>query len=269
MELVYATVMLGGMGAVFGLLLAWAAQVFAIEVDERIESIEEILPAANCGACGCAGCSNFAEKVAAGECELTSCIPGGKEVADQIAEILCLECLETVPLVAVVRCAGSHEHAGDKFIYGGAVDCRLAEKMWDGFKSCPYGCLGLGTCVQACPFGAITMGDDGLPRVDEEKCLGCGLCRDACPRGIIDLIPKDYSGGLVLCSSIDRGKKVREACAVGCIACRACIKACPEEAISFVDNLPVIDVEKCTDCGECIQVCKPGTIRIRNAKVRQ
>ncbi|MFY9113828.1 MAG: RnfABCDGE type electron transport complex subunit B [Dethiobacteria bacterium] len=266
MELVYAIVMLGGLGAVFGLLLAWVAQVFAIEVDERVESIEEILPGANCGACGCAGCSNFAEKVVAGESELTACIPGGKDVADQIAEILCLECKEAVPHVAVVRCAGNHQHAQDKFIYGGAMDCRLAESMWDGFKSCRYGCLGMGTCVQACSFGAITMGEDGLPVIDENKCLGCGLCQNACPRGIISIIPKDYSGGLVLCNSRDRGKKVKEACAVGCIACRACVKACPNEAISFEDNLPVIDPEKCTDCGECVLKCKPGSIQIREVE---
>jgi Fe-S-cluster-containing hydrogenase component 2 len=31
------------------------------------------------------------------------------------------------------------------------------------------------------------------------------------------------------------------------------------------DNLAVIDLEKCNDCGECVLKCKPGTIHRRSA----
>lgn len=263
MDLVYAAATLGGMGILFGAVLAWAAKVFAVEVDERVESIQEVLPGANCGACGYAGCSNFAERVVAGECEPAACIPGGEEVVGEICSILGKEASETVPMVAVVLCAGDNEHTEDKFIYGGAMDCRLAHNMWNGFKSCKYGCLGLGTCVDACPFDAISMGPEGLPVIDEEKCGGCGLCCDSCPRGIIQIVPKNYDGRLVFCNSRDKGKRVKEACSVGCISCRACFKACPNEAISFEDNLPVVDIEKCKNCGECTLKCKPGGIHSR------
>ena len=33
----------------------------------------------------------------------------------------------------------------------------------------------------------------------------------------------------------------------------------------MIDNLAVIDLEKCTDCGECVPKCRPGTIRRRLA----
>ena len=42
---------LGGMGLIFGAGLAYASQKFAVEVDERVTEIRNVLPGANCGAC--------------------------------------------------------------------------------------------------------------------------------------------------------------------------------------------------------------------------
>ncbi len=38
-------------------------------------------------------------------------------------------------------------------------------------------------CEEACPRGAITVGDEitSLPHLDTEKCNGCGLCMTRCP----------------------------------------------------------------------------------------
>lgn len=38
-------------------------------------------------------------------------------------------------------------------------------------------------CVDACRFGAISMGDDinSLPVLDEKKCQGCSICIPKCP----------------------------------------------------------------------------------------
>lgn len=263
MQVLYAVAALGGIGVIFGVLLALAARFFAVESDPRVEAVREILPGANCGACGCAGCTSFAEAVVAGEAKADGCIPGGSEAAKEIAALLGQEEVETVPLVATVFCIGDHSKAKDLFVYDGIQDCAVAMKYANGFKACTYGCLGLGNCVRACPFEAITMGPGGLPVVDQEICSGCGLCAKACPRNIIQILPKGEAGHLVLCSSHDRGKSVAQACEVGCIPCKACVKACPQEAIAMQDNLAVIDLEKCDDCGECVAVCRPGTIHPR------
>lgn len=48
----------GGIGILCGLLLAVAAKLFHIDVDQKVIDIRAALPGANCGGCGFAGCQN-------------------------------------------------------------------------------------------------------------------------------------------------------------------------------------------------------------------
>lgn len=41
-----------------------------------------------------------------------------------------------------------------------------------------------------------------------------------------------------------------------CTACGECIKWCPQDAISLVENKALIDKSKCIGCGECLAVCR-------------
>ena len=53
-----------------------------------------------------------------------------------------------------------------------------------------------------------------------------------------------------------------------CIACYACVRACPVKAIRVqTDKVkPEIIPERCIGCGSCVAVCGPGAIEIRNSK---
>ena len=262
MEILFSLVIIGGMGLVFGGLLSFAAQRFAVEEDARVETICDLLPGANCGACGFPGCISFAEKIVTGNVNVSSCIPGGKAVCDNICEVMGVASVASeTKLVAEVYCLGSRDIAPDRFEYHGVKDCKAAMSFGGGFKGCTYGCLGLGTCAECCPFDALHMAANGLPVVDLERCTGCGICVKACPRNIIRMVSADRIGKYVPCNSRDKGKVVREVCEVGCIGDKACAKACPQDAIYFEENLAFIDSSKCDDCGKCVDACKRRIIK--------
>lgn len=83
-----AFLVLGLIGAVLGIVLAVASDLFHVEVDERVETVTEMLPGYNCGACGFPGCAGMAEKVVAGETNLKACKPGKDADLVKIKEYL-------------------------------------------------------------------------------------------------------------------------------------------------------------------------------------
>ena len=83
-----AALMIGGMGLIFGALLAIVGRIFRVEEDPKKAAVRECLPGANCGGCGFAGCDAYAEQVASGNAPVDKCPVGGDAVAQQIAEIM-------------------------------------------------------------------------------------------------------------------------------------------------------------------------------------
>lgn len=93
-----------------------------------------------------------------------------------------------IPRHAFVKCRGG-KRAPRAFFYPDEVkDCKEAVEKYGVNLICKIGCLGLGTCVQACPQGAITIGEQGLPIIDIEHCIGCGKCVKACPQNVLELV---------------------------------------------------------------------------------
>lgn len=240
-------------GGFFGILLAIASHIFAVKTDERVPKIRECLPGANCGGCGYTGCDAYATAVAKGEAPVNRCSAGGAEVSAKVAAVMGVEVGKTVRRRAQVMCSGTNDYATKKYLYEGAQDCLSASKLSGGDKTCPYGCLGLGTCVSACKFGAISI-VNGVAAVDYDLCTGCGQCAAACPKSVIRIIPYD-SAHWVGCRSLDKGAQVRRYCEVGCISCHLCEKVCESDAIHVVDDVAVIDYDKCTDCSKCVDKC--------------
>ena len=178
---------LSGIGFLAAIILGIAGRIFYVKEDPRIKGVLDILPGANCGGCGYAGCSVCAEAIVNGETDVNACVVGQTEVANQIADYLGMMPVDTEPQVACPDCHGGIR-AAKKYDYYGFDDCRAAMLYYHGPLICEHGCLGLGTCIRACKFGAITMGDDDLPNFNPELCVGCGECVRACPKGIISLI---------------------------------------------------------------------------------
>jgi carbon-monoxide dehydrogenase iron sulfur subunit len=72
-------------------------------------------------------------------------------------------------------------------------------------------------CVDACPFGAIRIGENGVVMIDSSLCTGCRSCVDACPFGAIRIHPK-------------------ENVAIKCDLCGGdpeCVKLCVTNALTF------------------------------------
>ena len=261
-DILIAIGILGGLGLIFGLVLAAASKVFYVEVDPRLEKLNECLPGANCGGCGYAGCGGYAEAVLNGEAEIGKCASGGNECAQAMAEIMGVKAEKVARKVALVRCSGykgvdeNGKLTGAKMKgdYEGIADCLAATKVAGrGPLICKFGCLGFGNCTKACKYDAIHV-IDGVAKVDTEKCVGCMSCAAACPRGII--VPVEYDKHVVIaCASHAKGAVTVRSCSQGCIGCSLCKKICPNDAITIDKNLAVIDYSKCDSCGLCATVC--------------
>jgi electron transport complex protein RnfB len=251
-----SVVILGSLSLLFGVVLAIASRLLLVKVDPKTESIYEALPHADCGVCGYPGCQSFAEAVARRNAPVDGCPVGGPKVARQVASVMGVEAKPKQSMRAIVRCQGGKGKAKDRFEYRGVQDCHAAELVAGGHKACTYGCLGMGSCVKACPFGAMTMGEDGLPVVFEDKCTGCTLCVSACPRGIMDMLPRSQSV-FVACVSKDKGKKVKAICSVGCTGCKLCAspKVTPSGAITMEGNLPKLDYRRGDTFELAVQKC--------------
>ena len=254
MSILIPVLVVAAIGLILGLGLAFASKFMAVPTDEREEKIRECLPGANCGACGYTGCDAYAAAIASGEAEPDKCAPGGENTAKSLGDILGIE-ISSIQKVAFVAC---QRNAKEKYEYTGRSSCLSASLVHGGPLECQFGCIGLGDCVSACNFGAISI-QDGKVVVCEDLCGGCGSCAAACPKALIKIIPKTQKTR-VLCSNCHKGATVAKVCTTSCIACGMCVKACENEAITLENNVAVITPDKCTNCGKCKDACKRKAI---------
>lgn len=78
-------------------------------------------------------------------------------------------------------------------------------------------------CTQSCPTGAVLRTDQGIVYIDEDTCVGTGTCVSACPYGAIFIDPKTSLA--VKCDfcrdRLDEGESP------------ACVSTCPTNALIF------------------------------------
>ncbi len=258
-SLAIAVGLMVGVSLVLGILIMVISKVCTVKEDPRVKEVTEHLAGANCGACGYAGCSGFAQALVDGNAKLDSCGQTTAENKIEISNILGVAVDgNTESTVAVVACSGGNK-CNDKYDYQGYGNCINQNMLAGGRKACQAGCMGSGSCVDACPYLCIEC-YDGYAHVDPDLCRSCGLCIQTCPKKLIKRVPKSAKI-YVACSTECRGKDVMNQCQAGCISCGKCERTCPNGAIHLVNNVPIIDYAKCTGCELCLNACPRHCIK--------
>lgn len=265
MPIVTVVAMVSGVGAFLGAGLAWASQVFHVEVDATVSEAENALPGINCGACGFPGCAGYAEAVVTDSALPTNlCVPGGGKTSKELARITGKSAQSTKKRVSLLACASDNRRAAPaKYDYKGIADCSSMDMMHQGGFTCPFSCVGLGTCSEVCPVHAITM-VNGRPSIDSNICTGCGICVKTCPRFVLTLA--DYPGRVqVYCRNNLPAKVKRKMCYSACIGCTLCVKNCPYGAATMNGTVAIVDHTKCPpDCPRpCVDKCPTAAILAR------
>ena len=82
-------------------------------------------------------------------------------------------------------------------------------------------------CVHACPTGAVSRLSAGKPvLVDEDRCIGCSMCVQACPFGMMTM--KENGSSAMKCDlCVKRLAKGEQP---------ACVSSCPTTALFFEEE---------------------------------
>ncbi|MBK1649926.1 electron transport complex subunit RsxB [Rhabdochromatium marinum] len=153
------------LGLALGTLLGIADRFLRVPGNPLVGEIEELLPGSQCGQCGYPGCAPAAVAIADGEAAVTCCPPGGRALAEALAEKL------GVPLEA-----GAVVDKGPMIAF-------IHEKS----------CIGCTKCLKRCPTDAILGANAMIHAVFADACTGCELCFEVCPTECIEMRPVGYT----------------------------------------------------------------------------
>lgn len=263
MTVIFSILVMGIIGALFGLALAVLDKKLKVIEDPAVEQIAELLPGLNCGGCGEAGCMAYAKFAVKNKDLGQGCAPAGDEAMANIASILGLDHTGVAKVKLISRCSAKREQQINTFEYRGPQSCKVAH-VAGGSIDCKYGCLGLADCLKVCPVNALSI-EDGTVIIDNQTCIDCGACVKACPRDILCFADvgdaKDYY--VVGCNNPEDGKSTKGVCQAGCIGCAICIKLVKDSPYYMEDKISRLnykEAEKRDDLDIAMQKCPTKVI---------
>lgn len=125
--------------------------------------------------------------------------------------------------------------------------------------------------VNGCPVGGSAVAEKvaaimGVEAGSSEKVTAFVKCAGTCEAAKNKF---EYYGleDCAIEAALSGGKK---ACAYGCLGDGNCVKACAFDAISVVNGVAVVNKDKCVACGACISACPKHLIELvpYDSKVR-
>ncbi|MFI3170983.1 MAG: RnfABCDGE type electron transport complex subunit B [Eubacteriales bacterium] len=137
---------------------------------------------------------------------------------------------------------------------------------------CGYaGCSGLAAAIVegkaelgACPVGGSDVAKKigtimGMEATESTPMTAFVKCGGSCAKAKEDY---KYYGikDCIMMSFVQNGGS--KTCNYGCLGFGTCVKACPFDAISIVDDIAFVDKEACKACGKCIAVCPKNLIEL-------
>ena len=159
--MISAIIILTLMGLLLGVSLGAASSYFAVEGNPLEQEVESMLPGSQCGQCGYPGCGPAAAALVNGEADVTLCPPGGRSLAQGLAEKL-----------GITADLSTMEDSEPKI-------ARVREEL----------CIGCTKCFKRCPTDAIVGGSKQIHIVISDACTGCEKCYDVCPTECIEMRP--------------------------------------------------------------------------------
>ncbi len=162
--MINAILVIGGLAALFGLILAIAAIRFHVKSDPIVDKVDALLPQTQCGQCSYPGCRPYAEAITNGSADINQCPPGGQTTIIALADLLGKDVKPLNP-----------ENGEEQVAMVAVID----EKE----------CIGCTLCIQACPVDAILGAAKMMHTVIAEQCTGCDLCLPPCPEDCIEMVP--------------------------------------------------------------------------------
>lgn len=145
MNILIPTLIIGILGAIFGVCLAIASKKLAVHIDPKLEKLNKLLPGVNCGACGFPGCMGLAEEILSGRHDINTCKVIDDANKEKVANFLGQKTEKHIKKVATCHCFGGTK-VKNRFEFTGQQDCKSANLFLAGFKECVFGCLGLSSC---------------------------------------------------------------------------------------------------------------------------